>query len=378
MNSDFQEKLHLYKEGKLNQNEIPEIECEIDKFSAIWDYLNDDDKAFFEELKLDMPERKDNQSKSAKLFKRRVNLRIAMMTTITVLSASIIIILLIFLTSNITMSLFGLNYKESYVKRAAIVQLAQIFHPQYEYTSSSEATSLFAQQSIDVHLNNTVGHTIVDETELKVKYSLGRLVQSKQLIEAPFFPTEHYSLLNSHESDPISGFKILENAPQGTVSKIFVEFNKTLTAQQLKDYSINQINNMDITPIVAVDSKLVLANPSYYGFTRTYPYDKNKDNDKQMEDNSLKQTQYENMDDQAHKDSLIGNLNLIKNNLQLLQVMYYDDIFNDINFDNLIKDVENNGAQYVGMYITADSKELLNLKDNPLIHCIWVENIVVW
>jgi hypothetical protein len=30
------------------------------------------------------------------------------------------------------------------------------------------------------------------------------------------------------------------------------------------------------------------------------------------------------------------------------------------------------------MYISADSKELLKLKENPMVNHIWVENIVVW
>jgi hypothetical protein len=44
----------------------------------------------------------------------------------------------------------------------------------------------------------------------------------------------------------------------------------------------------------------------------------------------------------------------------------------------MIKQVENNGAQYLGMYISADSKVLLKLKGNTLIHCIRVQNIVIW
>ena len=58
--------------------------------------------------------------------------------------------------------------------------------------------------------------------------------------------------------------------------------------------------------------------------------------------------------------------------------MYYEDMFENINIDDIIKHVENNGVEYVGVYISADSKELLKLKDNPMIHYLRVENIVVW
>ncbi|AOT71432.1 anti sigma factor C-terminal domain-containing protein [Geosporobacter ferrireducens] len=382
MNSDFQEKLRLYKEGKLNQNEVAEIECEIDKFNAIWDYLNNDDNVFLEELKQQIPADNEEENRLAKLLKRRINLRIIMMTAISVFSVLIITISLYFLTSNIATSLFGLDHKESSVKRKAIVQLAQMFHPQYESHRSGVEKSLFAQQNIRVSLDNTVGNTIIDETEISVRYSFGKPVKSgTTTVVPPLLGIEDFSFLSGHESDPISGFKILEKAPQGTKAKIFVEFNKALTPQQLKESFINPISTVDttpleITPLTAIGSKFVLANPSYYEFTPVFPYDSN--NAEQMEDSSLKQNQYESMDDQAHKESLIGNLNLIKNNQGLLQVMYYEDMFADINIDDVIKHVENNGAEYVGMYISADSKELLKLKDIPLIHCIRVENIVVW
>lgn len=381
MNKEFQEKLHLYKEGKLDRNETAEIENEIDKFNAIWDYINDDDKEFLEELRQEMPPDNTKENSPVKVFKRKVNFRIIMMSAITVFSASIIFIFLYFLASRITSSLFELNYKEVFVKREIIVQLAEMFHPQYKSNRSSVNKSLFAQQSIQVYLDNTVGNTKIDETEISVKYSFGKPVRSGTA-KVPFFlPNEDFFSFRNHESYPESGFKILENAPQGTKAKIFVEFNKVLTPKQLKENLINQIAvedtaPLDITPVTLIDSKFVIANPSYYKFRPVYPYDSN--NAKYFEGNSSKQDQYENMDDQAHKESLIDNLKLIKDNQELLQAMYNNDIFKDINIDAAIENVEKNGAQYVGMYISADSKELLKLKGNPLIHCIRVENIVVW
>jgi hypothetical protein len=161
-------------------------------------------------------------------------------------------------------------------------------------------------------------------------------------------------------------------------------FNKALTPQQLKEQFINQISTEDttplkFTPLAAMASDYILANPSYYSFTPFYPYNKSNNNyAKYFESNNLKQIRYDNMDDKAHSESFISNLNLIKSNKRLLQVMYYEDMFENTNIDDTIKDVENNGVKYVGMYISADSKELLKLKNNPMIQGVRVENIVVW
>lgn len=380
MSNEFQEKLQLYKEGKLNKDEIAEIESEIDKFIAISDYLNNDEREFLKELKQQMPASKGEENRIDKLLKRRVNLRIIMITTFSAFSALVVFIFIYFSASKITTTWFGLDYKEAYVKRETMVQFAQMFQPKYKSYRSGVEASRFAQQNIRVYLENTVGNTKIDETEISVRYSFGKPVRSGTTVVPPLI-FEDFSHFVAHEPDPISGFKVLENAPQGTKAKIFVEFNKALTSQQIKEYFINKINNintapLDITPIAAIGSKFVLANPSYYHFSPVFPYDKN--NAKQLEGNSLKQNQYENMDDQAHKESLIGNLNLIKSNLRLLQVMYYEDMFENINIDDMIKYVENNGAEYIGIFISADSKELLNLKDSPLIHCMRVQNLVIW
>lgn len=383
MNNEFHEKLLLYKEDKLSQNEMEEIEIEIDKFTAMMDYLNDEDKAFIEEIKQQIPVDKGEENKSTRIIKRKVNLRIIMMTAITAFSLIIIMVFLFLSIAKITTSLFALDHEETYVKRETVAHLAEMFHPQYEIRNSSMDKSLFAQQKINVSLDSTVGNTLIDKIEINVRYSFGKPVQSETSVAASLSEIWDLALFNNHESDPISGFKILEKAPQGTKAKIFVEFNKPLTPEQLKEHFINQINIVDtspseITPLTTIGSKFALTNPSFFQFTPVFPYGNDKKNAKQIDDNNLKQTLFENMDNQAQKESFIGNLNLIKSNKRLLQVMYYDEMFDNINIDDIIKQVENNGVQYVGMYISADSKELLQLKNNPLIHYVSVENIVVW
>lgn len=386
MNNEFQEKLQLYKEGKLSQNELAEIEFEIDKFTAMMDYLNDDDKAFIEELTQQIPVGNGKENNPAKLLKRRVNLRIILITAISVCSVLIAIMFLYFTTSKIVTSIFALDYKESYVKRAAVSQLVQMFNPQYESHSSGSTLSPFAQQNINVPLDNTVGNTLIKETEIRVRFSLGRPVRSEAAFDFSLQPMERSSMLYTDESDPnpIPDFTTLEKAPQGTKAKILITFNKALTPQQLKEQFINQINAEDtsplkFTPLAAMNSDYILANPSYYSFTPFYPYNKSNNNyAKYFESNHLKQIQYDNMDDKAHSESFISNLNLMKTNKRLLQVMYYEDMFENTNIDDTIKYIENNGVKYVGMYISADSKELLKLKSNPLIQGVQVESIVVW
>jgi hypothetical protein len=386
MNNEFQEKLQLYKEGKLSQNEVAEIECELDKFTAMMDYQSEDDKAFLEELTQQIPADNGKENNPAKLLKRRVNSRIILTSTISVFAGLILFMFLYFTTSKIVNSIFALDYKEGFVKRAAISQIVQMFHPQYAWHSSGSDISPFAQQNIHVNLNNTVGNTLIKETELTVKFSFGRPVRSQASVDSQLFPMEEFSTLDVDETNPIAipDFTILEKAPQGTKAKIFIKFNKALTPKQLKEHFIDKISTNDttplkFTPLAAMASDYILANPSYFSFTPFYPFNKSTNNyAKYFEGAHLKQILYENMDDQAHSESFIGNLYLIKNNKKLLEVMYFDDMFENTNIEDTIKQVEKNGVKYVGMYISEDSKELLKLKSNPLVHWIRVDSIVVW
>lgn len=382
MSKEFEEKLHRYKEGLLNPDEAAEIENEIDKFNAIRDFLNDEDKEFFDQLKQPLTEGITKDTGFAAGLKRKVTLRIALITAASVFCILIGMLMLYFLTSNIVTSLFGFDYKELYVRRASAVQLAEIFHPQYKSHKSSVSSSLFAQQAVEVSLDNTVGNTTIGEASIHVGYSLGKPVPSKTPENPlPLMLTQSSAQANNHEANAQYVFKTLEKAPQGTKAKVFVEFSRVLTPEELKENFIDRMSTsddtaLDITPVLTVASRLIVANPSYFSYTPVYPY--NSTSIKQQESIALKQSLYDHMDNQSHKESLIGNLHLIKDNERLLQVVYNENILYDIDMDEIIKQVESSGAQYMGMYISADREELLKLKDSPLIHCMQVENIVLW
>lgn len=375
MNNDFEEKLRRYKEGSMNESEVAEIESEIEKHTALLEHLTMEDEAFITELKQEMPVR-NNEAIPAKQLKRNVNKRIIMMTAISVVSILITLTIIKFLTTTIAAELFELDHKEAYVERATIVQLTEMFYPQYESRGSGVEQFQPTQQNISVSLGNIVGNTMVEETEVNVRYSFGKPVIGDTTTEGlPLLEAGFFSLMNQYDTN--DGFDVLENAPAGTKAKIVVKFNEGLSTHQSKELKkdlLTQINNLDVIPLVAIGEEFVVANPSYYAFTPIYPYD----NRAYYEEASEKQNQYEDLDDETHTESFIRNLNLIKDNQELVHVMFNAYEFANMDINKIIDHVESNGIEYIGMYLTADSKEMLTLKDNPLIDRIWVQNIVVW
>lgn len=377
MNNDFQEKLKRYKEGQLSQDDMSQMTAEINKFIAITEYLNEDEKVFIEELKREIQPNLQKNNHTAQHIKRKVNLRIVLLTAFTAIFLFVGFVLLYFTASRITTSLFALDHKEIYVKNQAVIQLTQIFQPEYKSHQSSVSSSLFAKQNIRVFLEKNVGNTQIDRTEINVKYRFGKPVSSAESMVHP--ATFFYA--DDETSVDLSGFNVLENAPQGTKAKVFVSFDQALTASEIKEQFIAQLSDSDDTdldfmPIAFINSDFLLANPSYYQMTAVYPYDQ-KHTDL-LKDRGSMQALYESFDNDAHKASLIGNLNLIKSNLDLLQAIYYENMFEETDFDALITQVENDGAMYVGMYLSADSKALLAFKNNSHIQSMTVVNLVIW
>lgn len=158
-------------------------------------------------------------------------MRIIVLTAFTAIFIYLSFIFLYLTASRITTSIFALDHEALYVKREAVVQLSQIFQPEYKSYQSRVSASLFAQQNISAILEKNVGNTQIDKTEINVAYRFGKPVHSAETMVHPatFFYSEDQT------SADLSGFKVLENAPQGTKAKVYVTFDQALSAKAIKE-----------------------------------------------------------------------------------------------------------------------------------------------
>ncbi|MBF7095644.1 anti sigma factor C-terminal domain-containing protein [Alkalibacter mobilis] len=382
MSENFREMLDLYKSGKLEAQEATRLENEITKVSAIMDYLNEEDETLWSELQDSLSKGDlENNTKPAN-FKRKVNIRIIATTAATVIFIMALTVLLTFFAGRATSSLFGFDYKEAYVERATLAQITEMFHPNYDVGSSYGTSSLFARQSMGVDLNNTVGHTQIDSKEIVVNYRLGS-PKSSNISDSMLFyyEKENFASLTGIPSDPVSGFDPLETAPAGTKAKVLILFKTELTPKEINDNFIEELDTdpndpLQITPLTLVSSEIVVANPSYYGYTPVYPY--GEDQKDVNENRGELQAVFESYDNQAHTDSLVKNLQMLQTNDALLATLYHDELLALMDIDKAIEEIEQTGVKYFGAFITADTKDILKFKGDPIVHSISVENIVLW
>lgn len=371
MSSEFQERLQLYRDGKLCEEDAREVEREIDKFSAISEFLNYDEKSFLEDLKQDIASKEEHEKIKSKPLKHRVNSRIITTSVVSILLILVIIPVLYFSASAVVNSLFALNSEKLFGQSQAMAQLHQIFQPEYKITGSSMSSLGFAQQDVSVSFIDSIGNTKIDNGKINVRFSFGKPVISGTGEFPNLLSSHQFYALDRDMGSQALDFDSLEKAPKGTKAKVLVGFSKTLTPMEVGELFQNQDGSMEIVPLASGGTDLVLANPSCFINKAFYSSDK-------MKYNTGMQDKYDSMDNKAQSESFIGNLNIIKDNRNLLEAMYNDSILNGSDIDGMIKFVGDNGIKYAGAYISADSKELLELKGNPLIHSLEALNIVVW
>lgn len=225
----------------------------------------------------------------------------------------------------------------------------------------------------------------MDERELTLEYRFGK---PKQLWETSYrmdcLTVDAFGNPADMEGYAKESFAILDRAPSGTTSKVFILFKNPLTPQEMKAQFLDPLYpNLQeglvdslVTPLVLVDSKLVLAHANYYDYTDQYPFDPSfqEQNEKRP---GLHQA-FDAYENQNHTDSMIGNLQLLKDREVLLDVLFYENFLEDVDLDAAIKTLEKEGVRYFGAYFEADTKSILSLQDNPNVHSMMVEQIVLW
>lgn len=386
MSEDFQKKINEYRDGKLSEEESKKVEEEIERISAVIDYLNEEEDSLLLDMEQPLWEESEKDLQTAKGIKRKINRRILFATARVVILIWLITSFLMFAANGLINKIFALDYKEAFVARSTLQQMLEVFLPDYEYRSTYGTETSFSRQEMSATLERTAGHSTLDNMEVTVKYMFGKPRSSNALENTAF-----YSLIVSqggyispydYPADSNSGFLPLENAPSGTVAKVLIVFSEPLTPEDLRDTFIDQLYPKDqdpvqVSPLFPISNLFIIGNPSYYSYTPVYPF--GDDQQDVMENRGELEALFRSYDNQVHTDSIIGNLQLIQNNEELLVVLFgQPELLQNMDLPDVIADIEENGVKYFGAYFTADTKDLLELKGNPLIHSIQVESIVLW
>ena len=364
----------------LSETEITSVEKEIEKYIAIKEYLDDNDKEFIKELKEEMDQELPAPSSIGKKINRKIIKKIISLSLATILACVILIPMLYISVSSLLGRVFRVDATRFSNEQNFTRQFISMAFPQVKNTGGSNHTEFYNQKFVCSYIKGISNKAPSEEIE--VNYSFGKLKKPTNSIDKglQFFEKDKFYAINSQTYFKAAEWNYLEKAPDGTKAQISITFKSKLSPQQAftalgKQYFDPQ-KGFDITMLADIDSEIVLGNMDPASAYEA----NNKVFSKQDElDNINKFNAYDN---DVHKQVLLYGLNQIKNHKNItdyITVNYSatrEKLFENI--DESISYVEKNGVQYVGALITGDTKELLKLKDNLNISDCTIEDLVVW
>jgi hypothetical protein len=379
MSDDFIKKLQLYKDGKLSGPDEALIEKEIEKYTAIRDYL-DDDGEFLGKLKEEIDHTSSEEGSIGKKINRKMIKKIVGLSLATIIACLILIPVLYISVSSLLGRAFRVESNRFAQEENFARQFLNMAFPQVTSTGGSDHTEFYNQQFTCNYIKGISRKEISGEIE--VKYSFGKLKKPTNTTDEhlQFLEKDKFYAANSQTYFNNSEWEYLERAPEGTKARIFITFKSKLSPRQaftsLGEQYFNQQRGFNMNMLADIDSEIVIGNvdPVYW-------YSQNKNSaSKQDELDYIKK--FNACDNDTHKQVLLFGLNQIKKYRNISDYIAANYVNNDEtpfkNIDGSISYVEKNGVQYVGALITGDTKELLKLKSNPDIYACSVEDIVVW
>ncbi len=365
MCEDFKEKLDLFREGKLSPEAAGEIQLELDRYTAIKEYLDEQDNTFVEELKVEMERNVPSGDSVVKKINKRIVFKISKISIVTILVCVILLPMLYLSVLSVLGSTFRVDSDRFLQEQDFTRYFIHMAFPEV-YSPGGNNSTDFYKQTFTCKLVKGIGHE-ADQQNIEVRYFLGKLKKPEIQLDERL---NYYSGEMFHAVDPKADFKstdwgYLEKAPAGTRAQIFITFKDKFTPEQtrsvLGDQYFKPGRDFTVDLLAYTGSSLILANTYYYNQNRN---------------------PFSNTNNETHKEVMLFGLKQIKkfkNIAGYLSENYTYDMeedFSDIDIN--IEYVEKNGVQYVGAIISGDAKELLNLKSNSEIAACRVEDIVVW
>lgn len=381
MSDDFKEKLELYKAGKLSTSEAAAIEEDIEKYMAIKDYLQDIGGEFVEELKQELDSSIPAENLIKKKITKKISTRMIGISLATILTCLVLLPVLYITTMTVAGKVFRVDSTRFGQEENFTGQFLQMVFPQASYTGGRNHTE-FYKQMFACNYKTGISRKSPYNT-IEIYYAFGKLQKTKNTAGKPLevFPSDSFYALHPETYFNTGEWSDLEKAPEGTKAQIIVAFKSRLTPQQAiaalgKQY-FDAEKDFTIRMLADTGSQITVGNPYIpAGYYSQSPNSASKNSELEFIN------KFNAYDNDVHKQMLLFGLGQIKKHRNIADVITLEysvqreALFDDI--DKQISYVDKNGVQYVGAVISGDTKELLQLKDNPIIYACRVEDIVVW
>lgn len=379
----FKEIFNKYLDGKANEEEVEIVENEIEKIEIINDYLVDqvEDEFLKDAIKGNSREYVDEEStKEDNLLldiKSAINKKLLQ---IGVLSASIVVGLLLsfkFLVSPI-MDMFYYNPQEKINEFSTVMDLDLNVFTELHFPGVYNGFNEYEKLGFGKYKVNINQHSYFKESDSKV-YS-ATIDKNKLEINNEFY---EYLPIHSFTRDTVPFYQYpsdnddkqieeLKKLPEYIKVEANVSFSKDLNMDEVVELMgkagmnyhwigirSSDLETQDLTHIgmSPQGAGAVYGDESFD--SKKYPYlDIKGENNK---DGKMLQTHFQSMLKYMSENKAFGKLAMNKKT--------------NVYYKNVLEYVNQNGVLSYGMVVSATQKELLELRENPLVEGIYIKNI---
>jgi hypothetical protein len=385
--------IEKYKNGELSSEQADELESKIDDFCALLELTEEGG----------VPEKEETSQLDELHFnnlKSKINRKLKSKFILTSIASAIGILLLAitvyFGTSRAMDSIFNPDKAEtiahgpqsiddSFKIWRAVATIKDLTSPFGYVSNGSSKAKGFSKWEFNFWFHNYLGRSFNSREAFQIEYSLGRpkMVNIPDNVFNPFYqsdlymsaPTDKYYSPHYEKH----GFEELLKVPEGTLARAIVCFNKRMSVDEYKEFSQSfnvrykfidtgfpepqdKESHTSFSPEMA-KGIMLMGRPVDNNFWY---------NDPALIDKLAKMSDHSQEFEQLH---FIASLKFMQKYDDITKLIYPKYNFD---YDGIISYIENNGVYFIGVVVEGGSKELLKLKENPYVHCISVDNVVVW
>jgi len=377
LSDDFKKKLKLYSECKLSDKEKKEIEADLEKLKKYQEFLA-------EELN------RDNDKKTKELFlsnkkeKRAIKVSKWKASFQKALTATIIMILLTFITSIMTSVFYAQGEPDRIeIYRDLVESTVAITEPNLNFRASNTNVGPFFTMKMKAKLIKKVGEEEVRAGDVDIKFLLG--LPSNNGVNLFYnngnmfcHPNEQYV------SDEFTNWDRLEKLPEGTVAETYISFDKFYETDEVLKKFIDRDVDLLWFAVDTGKDKEYIHNAIGFPYYPIWHHDDWILGNRTVEKGKFftrvvcESRSSPTVDSYGSAD--LRNENFIKT---LKLVNEYESMAKKITFkirnvQEKIDYIDENGVKLYGIVITGPSKEILKLKNEEWVRGINIEEVRLW
>lgn len=388
MSEEFKRKLAAYEKGELCGEELEAFEKELEKLEQYQAYLNQSgseqqESDHFRQIKEKGSARFD-ENRLKRMF-RRGKWKARFQTAFVVFG---LLLIFLFLTSILSTAYFSIGDRPQ-LYSTVIDHTLTVTDPYGQYGGYTMNVKPFFQVEIARDMVKRVGGGIIETGKLHFRFLFSKMENPERLTYGKTSDDRPSFLYPGSLEQGVVEWGRLEKLPAGTVASAYISFNRLLETDEV--FSLFNEHDVEIVWL-AVDTGMeetfdegVIFEPIGFPAYPIWHKDDMQIIDRKVEKGSVRiggvvsensvSPDYEIGDSQVLHQQFMKTLTFLADHEKMADRIHQG---YPLYLEKRMKYLEERGIYHYGVVITGPTKELLNVREDPTIRTLQVDEVAFW